>query len=421
MWCQINGSDRVQFILLHWGIRAIGFLKVLKERPHSGCNSFQGCSHGLMASESFSLALQQRAAREVVSEEMPRRALATRILLFCEITSALLIIELGLFVHILAMAVALIIVPFLRLVRLYDYAALCLGARWSSDGCSFHHHDLPFASIFTNPGYSSFGLRRRQKGNCLNALTIIVARVACASVLVPMVLNSCQAKGYECSLELQYTLWEYNKAIDHWTRYGEWEDAGVLCRSLAAAQDSDLAAALKSGKAIEVQLCSEIKLPVWMKDTCQAGHVDAVEYFHCRKRSWYAEYCNSKFRVCAMFFVAPSLDTFILQVCCIAPLLGLALMVLIHLAGFIAAKQTNQPSLMNMPEKQELRQRIRMKACHFEQQLQKEQLEHSIWCLGQNCIMDRWWVSVNRIDSILKQWKWWWPFRIIPNLSYRCL
>ena len=98
--------------------------------------SSPACTISHMASESFSLALQQRAAREVVSEEMPRRALATRLLLFCEITSALLIVELGLFAHILAMAVALIIVPMLLAVRMglyvvgmgfYAYAALCLG------------------------------------------------------------------------------------------------------------------------------------------------------------------------------------------------------------------------------------------------------------------------------------------------------
>ena len=382
-----------------------------------------------MASESFSLALQQRAAREVVSEEMPRRALATRLLLFCEITSALLIVQLGLFAHILAMAVALIIVPFLHVVHMglyvvgmgfYAYAALCLGVRWSlrvrwNDGCSCHSRDLPFASIFTNPRYSSFGLRRGQKGNSLNALTIIVARVACASVLVHMVLNACEAKHpanlYQCKCPQEPTRGPtreptgepvpeklmIERRLENPPGY-ENQFPGVLCSN----NNNNKSQRLRRGWISEVYLCSEVKLPVGMEDmegTCQSGHMDAVEYFYCRERSWYVEYCNAKFRVCAIFLVEASLDTFILQVCCIAPLLGLALMVLIHLAGFIAAKQTNQPSLMNMPEKHELRQRIRTKACHFERQLQKEQLEHSIWCLGQNCIMDRWRVSVNRIDS----------------------
>jgi len=360
-----------------------------------------------MASESFSLALQQRAAREVVSEEMPRRALATRLLLFCEITSALLIVELGLFAHILAMAVALIIVPMLLAVRMglyvvgmgfYAYAALCLGVRWSlrvrwNDGCSSHSRDLPFASIFTNPRYSSFGLRRGQKGNSLNALTIIVARVACASVLVHMALNACGAKQhpqnlYQCKCLYAnsgkceaYALLEFNSTYGIGGSFGE-ELTRERCSNF------EHLAPDQTSKEFEVQFCSAtaVKLPDLMQGTCQAGHMDPVEYFYCRKQSWYVGYCNARFRVCAMFLEASeSLDTFILQVCCIAPPFSLALMVLIHLAGFIVAKQTNQPSLMNVSENRELRLRIRRKACHFERQLQKEQLEHSIWW-GRRCL-----------------------------------
>ena len=379
-----------------------------------------------MASESFSLAPQQRAAREVVSEEMPRRALATRLLLFCEITSALLIVQLGLFAHILAMAAALIIVPVLHMVHMglyvvgmgfYAYAALCLGIRWSlggrwnSDG--FSSRDLPFASVFTNPGYSSFGFRRGQKGNSLNALTIIVARVACAAVLVHVVLNACGAKHpanlYQCECRSTYLYHEEKQEpareptgepagepvsiIGSWLATGKEKcndhdlygydsarggyyqflpAAGVLCGN------NDESQHLLVGETSEVHLCREVKLPGWLEGHCQAGHLDAVEYFYCREQSWYMEYCNARFRVCAIFFVTAELGIFG-KVCCIAPLLGLALMILIHLAGFIVAKQTNQPSLMNVSENCELRLRIRTKAYHFEQQLQKEQLEHSIW------------------------------------------
>lgn len=352
-----------------------------------------------MASESFSLALQQRAAREVVSEEMPRRALATRLLLFCEITSALLIVELGLFYQFWWMVFGLTIVPVLRVVRmgLYEYAAVCLGVRWSSNGSSCHPHDLPFASIFTNPRYSSFGLRRGQKGNSLNALTIIVVRVACASVLMHTALNACAAKYPPSDLYICACLRGSSDTCKAYDLRGN----RTRRVSLGGSSGEEFCSKfdLAAGETSEVHFCSEVKHPEWMKGTCQAGHMDPDQYLYCRQWSFYVEYCNAKFRVCAIFLNEASLDTFILQVCCIAPLLGLALMVLIQLAGFIVAKQTNQPSLMNMSENRELRQRIRTKACHFEQQLQKEQLEHSIWCLGQNCRMDRWWVSVNRIDS----------------------
>ena len=380
-----------------------------------------------MASESFSLALQQRAAREVVSEEMPRRALATRLLLFCEITSALLIVELGLFYQFWWMVVSLIIVPSLLVVRmglyvvgmgLYAYAALCLGIRWSlggrgsSNGSSCHPHDLPFASIFTNPRYSSFGLRRGQKGNFLNALTIIVVRVACASVLMHTALNACAAKYPPSDLYICECL----RGSSDKCFASAYELRGNRTREVSLGRSSgeefcskfDLA----PGETSEVHFCSEVKHPEWMKGTCQAGHMDPDEYLYCRQWSFYVEYCNAKFRVCAIFLDEASLDTFILQVCCIAPLLGLALMVLIHLAGFIVANQTNQPSLMDVSENSELRLRIRRKACHFERQLHKEQLEQSIWCLGQNSIMDRGGGSV-WTELTPKRW---WPCRIIPRV-----
>ena len=57
--------------------------------------------------ESYSLALQLQAAQEVVSEKMPRRALVVKLLLFTEVASALLMVQLGQFTH-----AGLIAVPF---------------------------------------------------------------------------------------------------------------------------------------------------------------------------------------------------------------------------------------------------------------------------------------------------------------------
>ena len=454
MWCQINGSDRVQFILLNWGNRAWWFLKVLKERPHSGCNSFlsRAVLYGHMASESFSLALQQRAAREVVSEEMPRRALATRLLIFGEITSALLIIELGLFYQFWWMVFGLIIVPILLVVRMglyvvmgmgfFAYAAVgvrwSLGGRWNSNG--FFFSDLPFASVFTNPGYSSFGFRRGQKGNSLNVLTIMLTRVACAAILVYVVLNACGAKQpqnlYQCECrstrcksftssgacdERECSLYRLYM-FDEIAIYSSFPETQDLCRHFEHLAEDEFR---------EVHLCNAVRLPTMLNRTCEAGYMDALAYYRCTgQNSFYPELCDVKFRGCGIFNEEAYLDILILQLCCLAPLMGLALMVLIHLAWFIVAKQTNQPSLMNVSENSELRLRIRRKACHFEQQLQKEQLEQSIWCLGQNCIMDWWWVSVNIVScrdgdhfetspesgQFIRH-----PCQSGTNLSYRCL
>lgn len=51
------------------------------------------------AMASFSLALQLRAAERAVKADMPRRAMATRILLFCEVLSTMLVIQIGQFTH----------------------------------------------------------------------------------------------------------------------------------------------------------------------------------------------------------------------------------------------------------------------------------------------------------------------------------
>ena len=276
----------------------------------------------------------------------------------------------------------------------YAWVSLELRVRWN-DGCSSHSRDLPFASIFTNPRYSSFGLRRGQKGNSLNALTIIVARVACASVLVHMALNACGAKQhpqnlYQCKCLYAnsgkceaYALLEFNSTYGIGGSFGE-ELTRERCSNFEHLAPDQTSKELKCSSAVPLRS----NFPTWCKVLARLAIWTPLNIFYCRKQSWYVGYCNARFRVCAMFLEASeSLDTFILQVCCIAPPFSLALMVLIHLAGFIVAKQTNQPSLMNVSENRELRLRIRRKACHFERQLQKEQLEHSIWCLGQNCIL----------------------------------
>ena len=310
------------------------------------------------------------------------------------------------------------------------YAGVCLSDH--SDRSSSLRPQLLFASILTNHCHSSFGLCRGQKRNFLHALTTILARVACAAVLVYMVLNACQAKHpsdhFYCVCDGtddgKCNKFRLNKYIvkfdlpDGRLRY----NFELPNLELPSSSENDLCRGFKhlpERDRSDVELCSVVRLPVMLNSTCQLGHMDAIEFHHCWwQNRFYPELCNAKFKVCAIFseYDEAYLDTFILQVCCLAPLVGLALMVLIHLVGLIVARTTNQPSLMNVSENRELRLRIRTKACHFERQLQKEQLEHSIWCLGQNCIMDRWWVSVNRIDSSLLQCKRWWPFRIIPRV-----
>lgn len=57
--------------------------------------------------ESYSLALQLQAAQELVNEKMPKRALVVKLLLFTEVASALLMVQLGQFTH-----AGFIVIPF---------------------------------------------------------------------------------------------------------------------------------------------------------------------------------------------------------------------------------------------------------------------------------------------------------------------
>ena len=103
--------------------------------------------------ESYSLALQLQAAQEVVSEKMPRRALVVKLLLFTEVASALLMVQLGQFTH-----AGLIVIPFF----LTSLAAIH-REHWTQ---SIHLPDprSVLLSVLSPKNYSMFGLRRRQEG-----------------------------------------------------------------------------------------------------------------------------------------------------------------------------------------------------------------------------------------------------------------
>jgi len=60
----------------------------------------QFCELNAMAS--YSVALQLRAAEETIKRDMPCRSLATRLVLFCDVASTLLLFQLGQFTHVAA-------------------------------------------------------------------------------------------------------------------------------------------------------------------------------------------------------------------------------------------------------------------------------------------------------------------------------
>lgn len=125
--------------------------------------------------ESYSLALQLQAAQEVVSEKMPRRALVMKILLFTEVVSALLMVQLGQFTH-----AGFIAIPFFLTILV-----AVQREHWA------HSIQLPdprsvLLSVLSPKNYAIFGLRRGQKGIATFLATVVFLRILC---LVPLAVT----------------------------------------------------------------------------------------------------------------------------------------------------------------------------------------------------------------------------------------
>lgn len=125
--------------------------------------------------ESYSLALQLQAAQEVVSEKMPRRALVMKILLFTEVVSALLMVQLGQFTHAGFIAIPFFLTSLVAVQR----------EHWA------HSIQLPdprsvLLSVLSPKNYAIFGLRRGQKGIATFLATVVFLRILC---LVPLAVT----------------------------------------------------------------------------------------------------------------------------------------------------------------------------------------------------------------------------------------
>ena len=119
--------------------------------------------------ESYSLALQLQAAQEVIGEEMPRRALIVKMLLFTEVASALLMVQLGQFTH-----AGLIAVPFF----LTSLAAIH-REHWSQSMHLIPDPRSVLLAVLSPKNYSMFGLRRRQQGVAAFLSIMIFLRLLC--------------------------------------------------------------------------------------------------------------------------------------------------------------------------------------------------------------------------------------------------
>eukprot|EP00434_Breviolum_minutum_P006287 symbB.v1.2.005547.t1/scaffold258.1/size251559/1 len=137
---------------------------------------------------SYSLVLELRAAEETVKQSMPLVALATRLVLFCDVMSALLVIQLGQFSH-----------PALSVFPILIAAIVALERRdWTdparTETQAFDVRGI-LGAVLTPKNFSSFGLVRRQKGATKTVVLMILTRLVCGILLVVIL------QGRDCHID----------------------------------------------------------------------------------------------------------------------------------------------------------------------------------------------------------------------------
>ena len=132
-------------------------------------------------------AIQLRAADQVVRKQMPARVLVVRVILFCEIASSLLMIQLGQYSH-----WAMCFIPFF----LMSIVAMN-REKWDEEEWTWEPR-IYFLSMLTPKNFSLLGLRKKQKGAMQFVSLSMAVRLAC---LIPLLLilgsNKCPSRCVE--------------------------------------------------------------------------------------------------------------------------------------------------------------------------------------------------------------------------------
>ena len=348
--------------------------------------------------ESYFLALQLQAAQEVVSEKMPRRALVVNLLLFTEVASALLMVQLGQFTH-----AGLIVVPFFLLSLM-----AIQREHWA------HSIHLPdprgvLLAVLSPKNYSMFGLRGRQEGIRTYLATTIFLRILCL-VPVAVTLNrecaSPKCLFHRCAPSREDPPWlivatqrrDRPPACEWPARWGtRWSDDGDLSAGAALPFDGAEWCQKKIATLPEVPttmypnlmspllwphpnadgLCSEEMnlVPAMARHTCIAGTWDPVLYQSCLKDSWLPNIGNGEFLFC--IYANSHLDgqAMLVLTYMLIPSAALLLMLIIHVLVLILGNF----STILAQEDVELRRAVRIRMASLQERLQNDQLDGSLW------------------------------------------
>ena len=298
---------------------------------------------------SFSLALQQRAAAEIVSQAMPRRALFTRLLLVSEITSALLMVQTSQLIHEFAIAIPIIIIPFLvgTMYRLCTCSEECHQEGMKRLGCNPR---VIFTSTLTATGYSNFGLGHRQYAGAWAFRTIFLSRLVCVCLLTLVFQKNCSSL-------------EYLNALDC-------KDASMhnLCESAGSVNGVN--------PTVET-LCAMDHVPKMLHDGCLEGKMDPVSLYVCHDDSTLRALCDGQVVVCTLDTSADEFkpETALVLLYFFTPFCAFLLLMALHIASYIVCGEW----LVSVKEKPRLRQQIQEWAKRFEQELENGELLRSIW------------------------------------------
>ena len=377
---------------------------------------FGGLGSISLEMESYSLALQLQAAQEVIGEEMPRRALMVKMLLFAEVASALLMVQLGQFTH-----AGLIAIPFF----LTSLAAIH-REHWSQ---SIHLPDprSVLLAVLSPKNYSLFGLRRRQQGVAAFLSTMIFLRLLCFVPLAVTLPAKCGTPGclmHVCLHFTSTTRWEF------WTDFRldrpdncEWPPARLdfiehadtfswsdpQWGSTATREDIlfDLSLVEKWCERNETTrpgvptamysydweypvlawptlnfsgysgLCHEdLKLvPAIARHSCIAGTWDPILYKYCLKESWLPNMCNAEFMLCSYATGNFEGQALLVLTYILIPGAALLLMLLIHVLVLFFGNF----STIHAEEDAQLRRTVQRRAASLRERLQNDQLQGSLW------------------------------------------
>ena len=355
--------------------------------------------------ESYSLALQLQAAQEVVSEKMPRRALVVKLLLFTEVASALLMVQLGQLTH-----AGLIVIPFF----LTSLVAI-QREHWTQ---SIHLIPDPrsvLLSVLSAKNYSMFGLRRRQEGIRTYLATTIFFCILCLVPVAVTLNRECanpKCLFHKCEPWGTTPPWHLisQQARDRppeceWpARWGSLSDDGdrftggalpevkrktvhEWCERKKATlpkvptltrNEANHSSLLIWPNSNVSGLCSEeLKLiPAMARHTCIAGTWDPMLYQTCLEdAAWLPNMCNGEFLFCSYANSHLEGQAMLVLTYMLIPSVALLLMLIIHVLVLVFGDF----STIQAQEDVELCRAARIRMACLQERLQNDQLDGSLW------------------------------------------